>query len=639
MARLPNSIGKYKVTAQLAKGGMGAVYKAEHPTLDRSLVLKKLTLRGSASVRERFKREALIMMDFKSDYIVDVYDHFREGSSYYIVQEFVDGVSLEELLQRERYLPNEVALRIFRDCAHALKYAHERGVVHRDIKPGNILISNEGHVKLVDFGIASIRDEGDDSVLTREGMTLGTPSYMSPEQFHDTRSVDKRADIYSLGVMLYEMTTGKKPFPGNISAETLRLIQQGKYPPPRKVNPKVSRFVARMIRRCMKPNMRRRFQDLAPVIRIVDRQLGSRHSKSDRAILHDYLAGQPFVAGKPRRRRGLRAAFLLLILAGLGGGGYYLYLKGYQYEYLWPDRYGALQVSVRVPRGPKSTDELYVGAELFQDDNKEVPVVPGVTFRFHPDPLRETQDYVVLESQRVYVEAGAYRLKVTAENELYWESFLLQPRSVQRDAAVTQNGRVISVSQENARALPLSVSYQVADAATGEDLTGAAELRVFDGERWRNIADTSGSDLLTGGVRKFRFSREGYFPEEYSLMVYPFQNDLVLQARLWPHPGRIVVSSDEPGIALHVDGEDTYLSGGVQPELTAVPQTATEPVALLLLPGRHTITATRGTGAPARIQLRVVPGTQQQLNLKINTDDGSLSFDAGQRRPAPELGE
>jgi serine/threonine protein kinase len=211
-AKIPESIGKYKVRELLAQGGMGAVYAAEHPTLERTVIIKKLTLRGSADVRERFRREAQIMMDLRNDAIVDVYDHFREGSFYYIVLEYVDGVSLDRLIRERRYLPERIAILILREAARGLAYAHGRNVVHRDIKPANILVSTAGEVKIVDFGIATIHGiEGHESELTREGMTLGTPSYMAPEQFQSSRSVDRRADIYSLGIVWYEMVTGRRP--------------------------------------------------------------------------------------------------------------------------------------------------------------------------------------------------------------------------------------------------------------------------------------------------------------------------------------------------------------------------------------------------------------------------------------------
>ena len=236
MSRIPPQIGKYRVLSLIAEGGMGAVYKAEHPTLNRFVALKKLSLRGSASFAERFRREARIMMDFKNERIVDVYDHFKEKSSYYIVEEYVDGVSLDRLIRRDRYLPDQTALLIFLECCRALKYAHDQGVVHRDIKPANILISRSGQVKLSDFGIAT-STEGEEETLTREGMTLGTLPYMAPEQIRNSRNVDRRADIYAMGAMLYEMVTGKSPFPRSFTPETVHLIQKGKYLPPGQAQP------------------------------------------------------------------------------------------------------------------------------------------------------------------------------------------------------------------------------------------------------------------------------------------------------------------------------------------------------------------------------------------------------------------
>ena len=231
-------VGKYQVISKIAEGGMGAVFKGIHPTLNRFIILKRLSSRSKVSLSERFKREAKIMMDFKNEHIAQVYDHFKEGSSYYIIEEYIDGYALGDLIKKERYLSDEAALLILSDCCKALKYAHDKNVVHRDIKPANIIISKEGEVKLVDFGIASSLDDTEEG-LTQDGMVLGTPAYMSPEQIKDTKTVDKRADIYSLGVMLYEMVTGKAPFPGNFTPESITLIVKGKYKHVKKVNPKV----------------------------------------------------------------------------------------------------------------------------------------------------------------------------------------------------------------------------------------------------------------------------------------------------------------------------------------------------------------------------------------------------------------
>jgi serine/threonine-protein kinase len=351
---------------------MGAIYKARHPTLDRFIVIKKLTMSGQASVRERFRREASIMMDFRNEYIVDVFDHFKEGPANYIAQEFVDGLSLEGLLARDRYLPERPALIIFRDACRALKYAHDRGVVHRDIKPGNLLISRKGDVKLVDFGIASMDDETQD-VLTREGMTLGTPSYMAPEQFGNSRNVDKRADIYSLGVMLYEMTTGQRPFPGSINPETTRLIQQGRCRSPRRLNPALSNFTATLVRKAMHHKLKRRYRDLGPLLKKLDRRLSRIGIKDEKEELAVCIAGRWI---PPRTERHvLRAS--LAIIAGLailsGGLLFFAYRSGLRHEYPPSTEFELVTLSARVPKDSRRGERIFVAAELFIDDGVEFP--------------------------------------------------------------------------------------------------------------------------------------------------------------------------------------------------------------------------------------------------------------------------
>ena len=222
--KIPESIGKYKILGLVAKGGMGAVYKAVHPSLKRLVILKKLTIRNNKIVRERFKREAQILLDMQSPYIVHLFDYFVEGSSHYIVEEFVEGLSLAQVLEKQVALGTELALLIFQDACLALKFAHVRGIVHRDIKPGNILISKRAEVKLADFGIASTESENEPSQkneseadssgktvaetsttqitgeLTSHGVTLGTPAYMSPEQITDSRSADRISVMFALPV-------------------------------------------------------------------------------------------------------------------------------------------------------------------------------------------------------------------------------------------------------------------------------------------------------------------------------------------------------------------------------------------------------------------------------------------------------
>ena len=265
-------VGKYKIQSQIAEGGMGAVLKATHPTLNTDVILKRLTLEASGGFVERFKREAKISLHLKHDHIIQVYDHFKEGSSYYLVMEYVDGEDLESVLTRKRYLSNEQAMLIFTEVCRGLLYAHEHGVIHRDIKPANILISHTGQVKIADFGISTFKEGGDDG-LTKAGASFGTPSYMSPEQFDDTKSVDNRADIYSMGVLLYELVTGTKPFAGGLSPTNIAAIQKGKYTKPRKINPHITPKLQRVIRKAMHKKKKRRYASLRQIITIFEKQL------------------------------------------------------------------------------------------------------------------------------------------------------------------------------------------------------------------------------------------------------------------------------------------------------------------------------------------------------------------------------
>ena len=145
-------------------------------------------------------------------------------------------------------------------------------VIHRDIKPENVFITEDGTIKLADFGIASSEKESDnDSNLTQQGSALGTPAYMPPEQFSDSKTVDQRADIYSLGIMLYEMVTGSKPYPGTLSIETLNTIRKGKYIAPNKIDKTIPPVVCKLIKKMLQPNPKRRFQSTASILNIIKR--------------------------------------------------------------------------------------------------------------------------------------------------------------------------------------------------------------------------------------------------------------------------------------------------------------------------------------------------------------------------------
>ncbi|MDP6503188.1 MAG: protein kinase, partial [Planctomycetota bacterium] len=208
-------LGNYTVVRKLGEGGMGAVYEGIQDGLNRRVALKLLTQRllKDSTYLERFQREAQGAAALNHPNIVTVYEIGQDRGTYFFSMEFVDGTSLGNRISKERRLPVSDALEITSMVASALDYAwREAGLVHRDIKPDNIMLTSQGHIKVADLGLA--KRITTDSKLTNEGAGLGTPHYMAPEQSQGARDVDCRADIYSLGITLYEMLTGKVPYEG-----------------------------------------------------------------------------------------------------------------------------------------------------------------------------------------------------------------------------------------------------------------------------------------------------------------------------------------------------------------------------------------------------------------------------------------
>jgi len=214
----PEQVAKHfpqlQILEVLGQGGMGVVYKARQPQLDRFVALKILSpeLSRDPAFAERFTREARALARLSHPNIVAVYDFGQAADFYYFMMEYVDGMSLWQMEQAKKPLAPEEALAIVPKICDALQYAHDEGIVHRDIKPGNILVDKKGRVKIADFGIAKlVGQQPQDFKLTQSRMMLGTPQYMAPEQFEDPQKVDHRADIYALGVVFYEMLTGELP--------------------------------------------------------------------------------------------------------------------------------------------------------------------------------------------------------------------------------------------------------------------------------------------------------------------------------------------------------------------------------------------------------------------------------------------
>lgn len=247
----------YKFLQFIERGGMGAVYKAVQKSLNRTVAVKLLPQvhRNKESFAERFKREAHALAQLNHPHIIGVHDFGEtpDGQMYYAM-EFVSGMDLQHLLKRDPPEPRQI-LKIITQVCEALQFAHEQGIVHRDIKPANILVDERGNVKVADFGLAKVM--GQQAVdYTATGMTIGTPDYIAPEALDQSRSIDHRADIYSLGVMIYELFTGHVP--------------KGVWEPP-SIRSGADKGIDAVVSKAMQNNPEKRYQHVSDMTQVLEK--------------------------------------------------------------------------------------------------------------------------------------------------------------------------------------------------------------------------------------------------------------------------------------------------------------------------------------------------------------------------------
>lgn len=211
------TVRDYKIISKIGEGGMGIVYSAEHVHLEKKVAIKCLSpqLGLNSDFLDRFRKEAKAQANLTHPNIIQVNDFFEDGGQFFLVLEYVEGLSLDELIAQKGKLPEKEALEVFKDILRGLNFAHSKGIIHRDVKPSNIILTKDGTAKIMDFGIALMMGV---ERKTKTGMTIGTAHYMSPEQIKDPKNMDHRSDIYSAGIILYEMLAGRVPFDGDTEA-------------------------------------------------------------------------------------------------------------------------------------------------------------------------------------------------------------------------------------------------------------------------------------------------------------------------------------------------------------------------------------------------------------------------------------
>jgi hypothetical protein len=300
-------IGGYEVISRLGKGQMGSVYKARQISLDRILALKVLPTRlaGDKRYLQRFLREAKAAGRLNHPNIVTAVDFGESNGLYYYAMDFVDGVNVRDILEEEGKLGEDEALAIALQIGRALEHAHENNIVHRDIKPENIMLDSEGRARLCDLGLA--REANEDGALTQAGIVLGTPYYVSPEQAEGRRDLDTRSDMYSLGVTLFHMVTGRVPFQGNTGPAIMVKHISDKMPDPREFNPALSNGTVQLIKKMTAKKREQRYQTPAEMVKDIERVIAGERP----------AAAGPIIKARKRRAPGQMREE---IVVGAGGG-------------------------------------------------------------------------------------------------------------------------------------------------------------------------------------------------------------------------------------------------------------------------------------------------------------------------------
>ena len=391
-------IKTYEIIEEIGHGGMANIFKANQPSLDRFIVLKKLK-ESSPELIERFKREAVVAASLNQENIISTFDFFQENEDYYLVLEHVKGQDLNTILSIMSPLPVTIATMIIREVALGLEYAHLHGVIHRDIKPGNVMVSESGDVKIIDFGLVKNESPTD---LTRTDVLIGTPIYMAPEQLNGDVVTDQ-TDIYSLGVMLYELVTGLKPFTASSNTELFTQISQGKYRCPKTYHKNLSNKLVKIINKAMHHSTDKRYANISELLRDINKFLKKENLLNLKQQISNFMLTVKLTAGnetismkKPVENFNLNntshswkpsIAVVLLILT-FGAcflGGYELYTR---------DNYGSLYITINVPEGEIIKDGEH--KSTFKNGHKKLKkLLPGP----HSLRISASESYSIFESE------------------------------------------------------------------------------------------------------------------------------------------------------------------------------------------------------------------------------------------------
>ena len=425
------------------------------------------------------------------------------------------------------------------DACFALKYAHSKDIVHRDIKPGNILISKRGEIKLADFGIASDSEEKENN-LTQTGVALGTPAYMPPEQFEDSANVDNRADIYALGIMLYEMVTGTKPYPGTFSIETLNIIKKGKYINPRKIDKTIPKKIAKLINKMIKPKAKNRYQNIDSVLKEVKKYLKHYDTHELRVqIAKAVLAKNTYEFKNLEPKDKIKQRIKIISISAISAILLFVsaWKVGLIHKTILSPWYTQVKIEMQMPKSLSTNMDLPIKVFFFENDGNEIPEVNGSERTFFVKgsrfidkiipsneelevsrPAAKNKTYTI---NTVYIKPGDYRAKVVVGPYVWWKSF-----------SVTDKNETLECDFLKNMIRSIKIRPSAFDAKTGNEITTQTIFSVLINNEWKPLDTINLEELKSGTVWKIKAESEGYSEEIFSLLIDWFQDEIFVSASL-----------------------------------------------------------------------------------------------------------
>jgi serine/threonine protein kinase len=422
-------LGPYQIISQIGEGGMATVYKAYQPSMDRNVAIKVLPgqLAESAEFTQRFQQEARIIAKLEHPHILPVFDYGESGGITYLVMRYLDAGTLRDRMENGRPLPLDEIDRLFTQLADALSYAHSYGIIHRDLKPSNALIDSQGNLFLTDFGIAKLLESASPR-LTQTDAIMGTPAYISPEQAQAVK-VNQRSDIYSLGIILYEMVTGRVPFVAETPLAVILKHVSDPLPLPSSLKPDIPETIEKVVLKALAKDPSDRFATVEEFLsawkRALDEEKSTRPS-SETVAVHAAppRVGTPQPYGKPatdirqtapksQNWLGWTAGCLigLCLLVTIGGGAFYLFNSGVFSNNTPPTQAPAptrtqAPPPTEAPRPTATMPSIVTGKILLEDD-------------FSDDSIWGVLDET---TAAIAYDGGALRMRIFEQNWIVWST-------------------------------------------------------------------------------------------------------------------------------------------------------------------------------------------------------------------------